>query len=279
MARPTKQGIEYFPLDTHFDDKTELFIAENGAIGLGVLITIWQLIYQNNGYYIDNQEDLPLLIKRRIIWETTKTIKKVISACLSRALFCKNMEKSYNILTSKAIQTRFFIAASRKKVVNVYKNYLLVDINAYKNIALLTNNVSINATNVDVEVEVDVEVDVEVNILSRKIITCLNLKAGTKYKHTTQKTKDLIQTRINEGFGLEDFKTVIDKKTYEWVDTDYEKFLRPETLFSNKFEGYLNQPKKRNAIKIAKGLGASIQQLGDIEKGIITESQLLGDRK
>ena len=39
---------------------------------------------------------------------------------------------------------------------------------------------------------------------------------------------------------IEDFKTVIDKKSREWIGTEFEKFLRPETLFGTKFEGYLN---------------------------------------
>jgi len=34
MARPTKQGIDYFPLDTEFDDDLQLLIAEIGADGI-----------------------------------------------------------------------------------------------------------------------------------------------------------------------------------------------------------------------------------------------------
>jgi uncharacterized phage protein (TIGR02220 family) len=75
----------------------------------------------------------------------------------------------------------------------------------------------------------------------KEIVGYLNEKAGTAYKHSSRKTRDLIQARFNDGFTLDDFKTVIDKKCVEWVGTEREKFLRPETLFSNKFEGYLNQ--------------------------------------
>lgn len=82
----------------------------------------------------------------------------------------------------------------------------------------------------------------------KEIIDYLNEKAGTHYKSTTQRTKDLIKARLNEKFTVDDFKTVIDKKISDWKGTQWEKFLRPETLFSNKFEGYLNQnivkPKK-----------------------------------
>lgn len=73
------------------------------------------------------------------------------------------------------------------------------------------------------------------------IIDYLNIRTKSHYKYSTEKTKSLIKARINDGFTLNDFKIVIDKKTEEWLGTEFEKFLRPETLFSNKFEGYLNQ--------------------------------------
>lgn len=74
------------------------------------------------------------------------------------------------------------------------------------------------------------------------IIKYLNEMAGTQYRATTRKTKDLITARINEGFKEQDFYEVIDKKWKEWKGTEWEKFLRPQTLFGTKFESYLNQP-------------------------------------
>lgn len=73
------------------------------------------------------------------------------------------------------------------------------------------------------------------------IISYLNDRAGTRYKATTAKTKTVIRARLAEGFKPDDFKTVIDKKCAEWIgDEKMEKYLRPETLFGTKFEGYLN---------------------------------------
>lgn len=79
------------------------------------------------------------------------------------------------------------------------------------------------------------------NIPYQEICEYLNYKAKTSYRHTTKKTKDLIKARFNEGFGLDDFKKVIDKKCLEWMNSEMEKYLRPETLFGTKFESYLNQ--------------------------------------
>ena len=73
------------------------------------------------------------------------------------------------------------------------------------------------------------------------VISYLNEKAGTKYKASTAKTRSVIHARLAEGFKLEDFKTVIDKKCQEWLGSPtMERYLRPETLFGTKFEGYLN---------------------------------------
>lgn len=75
----------------------------------------------------------------------------------------------------------------------------------------------------------------------KEIVDYLNLKAGTKYKANSDKTRKSIEARMNEGYTVEDFKTVINKKTKEWLKTDMSKYLRPETLFGSKFESYLNQ--------------------------------------
>lgn len=75
------------------------------------------------------------------------------------------------------------------------------------------------------------------------VIEYLNKKTNKNFKHKTNKTKSLINARLSEGFELNDFYKVIDIKSRQWLGNDMEKFLRPQTLFSNKFEGYLNEEK------------------------------------
>ena len=81
-----------------------------------------------------------------------------------------------------------------------------------------------------------------------EVILYLNEKSQKQFKLSTKKTKDLILARENEGWGQSDFIKVIDNKINDWKDDPaMDKYLRPETLFSNKFEGYLNEkiiPKK-----------------------------------
>jgi predicted phage replisome organizer/uncharacterized phage protein (TIGR02220 family) len=107
----------------------------------------------------------------------------------------------------------------------------------------------------EIELELEKELDLEKDIdkknpchndkenreeMKKEIIDYLNYKLSSRYKAIT-KTNNLIKARMKEGFTIEDFKQVIDKKFDEWKGTEYEKYLRPETLFGNKFEGYLNQ--------------------------------------
>lgn len=83
----------------------------------------------------------------------------------------------------------------------------------------------------------------------KEITEYLNNRTGASYRHTTNKTKDLIKARFNEGFTLDDFKEVIDKKGSEWMNTDMQKYLRPETLFGTKFESYLNQQVNNQTVR------------------------------
>lgn len=76
---------------------------------------------------------------------------------------------------------------------------------------------------------------------TEEIVDHLNQRAGTHYKATTASTRKLIKARLKEGFTVDEFKMVIDKKCAEWLNNrDMIQYLRPETLFGPKFEGYLN---------------------------------------
>ena len=75
-----------------------------------------------------------------------------------------------------------------------------------------------------------------------EIITYFNEVAGTHYLLRGREIKKFIKARWNDGFRLDDFKTVLDKKAGQWKNNaKMSKYLRFETLFSNKFESYLNE--------------------------------------
>ena len=104
--------------------------------------------------------------------------------------------------------------------------------NAKENNTLYNN--TINNNNID-------EQSSSMNMV-KEIIAYLNEKTGKQFKHSGKKNQRLIKARLNEGYEVDDFKKVIDIKVNDWKDNpDFNKYLRPETLFGTKFEGYLNQ--------------------------------------
>ena len=82
------------------------------------------------------------------------------------------------------------------------------------------------------------------------VIDYLNKKANTNYRASTKNTQSFINARVSEGYTVEDFKKVIDSKSKEWLNTDFEKYLRPATLFGTKFENYLNEANKKTPIAV-----------------------------
>ena len=100
----------------------------------------------------------------------------------------------------------------------------------------------------ELELELELEKDIEkgdnvdYTSIIHEVIDYLNAKVGTRYGYKSKASVPHIKARVNEGYTVEDFKTVIDNKADSWLgDKDMEKYLRPSTLFGNKFEGYLNE--------------------------------------
>ena len=124
---------------------------------------------------------------------------------------------------------------------NVQKCYTEIDIEKEKE----------KEKELEKETEIDIEKEKEKeNILDsiHKIIDYLNLKIGARYRANSKSTQSHIKARLKEGYTVEDFFAVIDKKYSEWYGTEMEQYLRPETLFGTKFENYLNSkvyPKKK----------------------------------
>jgi len=99
------------------------------------------------------------------------------------------------------------------------------------------------------EANLDVDVDVDVDVV-KNIVRHLNMRLGASYKADSKSTVREIKARLSEGFVFDDFVQVIDKKHKEWhARADMAVFLRPQTLFGTKFEGYLNQPTPTAAVR------------------------------
>ena len=106
---------------------------------------------------------------------------------------------------------------------------------------LSENRTQLNTKELNTKIDIVPEQEQE-PIPYAEIITYFNEVAGTHYLLRGKEIKKFIKARWNDGFRLEDFKTVLDKKAGQWKnDAKMSKYLRFETLFSNKFESYLNE--------------------------------------
>ena len=104
----------------------------------------------------------------------------------------------------------------------------------------------------DIDKEEDKDKDNNICVPYKEIITYLNEKTGKKLRWDVKSNQKEIKARFNEGYTLDDFKTVIDKKYHEWGRKPTEEelqrgvknmriYLRPKTLFGSNFDVYLNQ--------------------------------------
>ena len=247
-----KEGLDFFPLDCLLDDKWNLLMADCGMTGFAIAVRLLQKIYGEHGYYCEFDERRALLLSGS--WfgpgaSKAGTIEETVKVALREGIFDRDLFESYGILTSHGIQLRYVEAAKRRTNPTIQKEYLLLSEHEIpKNVCINLKNVCISSKNVCRNPQRKVkESKGDINIVEldstpyQPIIDYLNEKAATHYRAGSDKTKRLIKARYNEGFLLDDFKQVIDKKCKEWLGTDMEKYLRPETLFGTKFEGYLNQ--------------------------------------
>ena len=75
--------------------------------------------------------------------------------------------------------------------------------------------------------------------IAENVINYLNQKTGKKFTTKPINAKPIV-ARIKDGYVLDDFHWVIDKKCHDWLGTNFQEYLRPDTLFGNKFETYIN---------------------------------------
>lgn len=142
MARPNKEGLDYFPLDCKMDDKVYMVEVELGLEGFALFIKLLMKIYNEN-YYIEWTER-----KAKIFANQNNTnidvVNKLINVCLSEDLFDKKLYKKYQILTSNGIQKRYFHSIKTRKDIFVIKEYLINGIDNYLDNLI---NVNINSIN------------------------------------------------------------------------------------------------------------------------------------
>ena len=167
----------------------------------------------------------------------------------ARLLLAKKFIISFDsgVIVIKHWKIHNYIQKDRYKKTNYHEEMGLLSIDENNGYTMDTKSVQLGDTGKDRIGEVSLELGEvrerdTMSDIFREIISYLNAKAETSYKASTEKTKTLIKARLKEGFTVEDFKTVIDKKVLLWKnDIKMSAYLRPETLFGTKFESYLNE--------------------------------------
>lgn len=152
MARPLKQGLDYFPLDTDFlqDIKVRRLIRACGSSAIPMLIGLLVNIYRGDGYYLRWDSDMTFLISDEV-GISEGAAQEFINKAVQVGFFDKKLYEEKSILTSAGIQRRFFEITERRKSVFYDDTLLLIDVNEYTNLVNVNNN-SININNNSVNV-------------------------------------------------------------------------------------------------------------------------------
>lgn len=154
----------------------------------------------------------------------------------------KSKKRSINSSKNETNQKRNENEMKTKQKRNENEKETHQDVNVIVNV---NDDVNVNSNLEKIEYEKGKPlVTNDVNLLTeitKRVIEHLNKKTNSNFRPTTKTTQQKISARLNEGYNLDDFIAVIDKKCDEWIGTEFERYLCPETLFGTKFEKYLNQ--------------------------------------
>nr|DAN80044.1 MAG TPA: protein of unknown function (DUF4373) [Caudoviricetes sp.] len=158
MARPVKEGLDYYPLNADFmsDIKVRRLIRSFGSKSIGVVIALLGMIYGDKGYYILLNDDVAFIISEQTL-EDEDLVNRIINKLIEIEFFDKNLYEKHRVLTSKGIQKRFISATERRKDVKLITKYNLVNVdnnsssdvvNVYNNPVNVDNNSSSDVVNV-----------------------------------------------------------------------------------------------------------------------------------
>ncbi|HCY77743.1 MAG TPA: hypothetical protein DHV28_17670 [Ignavibacteriales bacterium] len=128
MGRLEKRGLSYFSHDTDmfFDTKMKYIRAKHKLLGYAIYNRLLEIIYSENGYYLDLSDEFIILLSDELRIELNE-LETIINDFLNRELFSKKKYEAHNILTSKRIQENYIRGCERRKSVYLTKEFLLIN--------------------------------------------------------------------------------------------------------------------------------------------------------
>lgn len=136
MARTTKTGLEYFPLDSNFynNRKIRRLLHSQGVTSLAVWTVVMCKIYEKDGYYLKYDEDTCFDISDSIMGVSEGAVDEIIKVALKVKLFDEELFQKYHILTSESIQKQYIEIASRsRRKYEIDKKYALIPLECTQN--------------------------------------------------------------------------------------------------------------------------------------------------
>lgn len=116
MARPTKEGLDYFPLDVDVfeDEKIEAIAGEFGLKGEIAVIKLLCAIYKK-GYFILWNDLTQATLLKRLPGVSKEMLNQIVNRLVKWGFFDKQLFDSVEVLTSENIQATYFEATKRRK--------------------------------------------------------------------------------------------------------------------------------------------------------------------
>ena len=262
MARISKPGLDYFPLDVNFfqDRKVRRISNRHHAAGIAALTSLLCLIYKEKGFYVAWNQDTLFDISQEVCCEEEE-MQAIIDDCLSVGLFDTYIYKEYGILTSQAIQEQYhkIITDSRRKYKLPLEQFWLIkegEDGTENNSAEIRNNINSKGTEVD-EAESHI-VGAEVNAIKTGInitatevtktktgigTTGTNIHAADTGINATKTVTDEAAMKINAAKNREIAATI--PQTKQETDTEIESKSETDTEIKSKPERERERDKER----------------------------------
>lgn len=238
-----KEGLDYFPLATHFDDeKMEAVEAAFGLKGFALVVKLWQRIYGDKGYYMIFDKRVALMFAKKV-GLGVNAVLEIVKCAVQEGIFDRDMYVKHSVLTSQGIQKRYFDAVKRRIGVNPDQKYLLPELYPdAKDVNISAPNVNISAPNVNISSQSRVEERRVDTTTAREALGDFYNYYKKRYDSWCKKKKVVLPESIMVKWYEEDLKKYGPEKLNKVLGSDYRSFDTDDF-----FQRALDASERRNA--------------------------------